>query len=598
MADSGSAPPELEFYPQFCFHLSPTIGRWCHLRATDIAALTFNPGFEGQDVYFYGNHPIKWARIAGVVVAIQEFAHRIIYTIDDSSGATIECVVATPPQFPAVTNYKTPRDPNLSADGKPLPKIDGPIDVGHIIDIKGGISIFRDVKQIRAEKITHLRTTEQEAVFWGKIALLRKEVLCRPWVLDSREVRKLRREEEGRERKKKRTGLERESKRRKLEDDTTVQDDDGERTRFSRKTGLERSTKSDGVVVAEVAKDGRHSHHHRTGLERRTISRAAVQDQEPGSPDRHRRKTGLEPRRPSVGDNARPVARPRQPLERPDLDETMSSSHFQRKTGLEKGSTQSRTHKPSVLEPADDTTLSTTRRTGLERRGSRKAEHRPTTNLIQKTGLEKSSMLEPAEDTTLSTIRSTGLEKRSSGSVEYEPASTLHSQKTGLERKSSLRRQETEDATVISSSSRPHRTGLERTTRRPTEHGHKTGLERQSSRGQDKQPSAHHRSTGLESKKQMQRSSDVSQPRITGLERQSSRKALMEKSSQNSQPDQQLQEEDKCEPKVTTLRLDSIKRPDSPVLVRGNGRLTGLERVTKPITRSPPVTGKYDSMGR
>ncbi|KAK4665966.1 endo-1,3-beta glucanase [Podospora pseudopauciseta] len=468
MADSGSASPELEFYPQFCFHLSPTAGRWCHLQAADIAALTFNPGFEGQDVYFYLNHPIKWARIAGVVVAIQEFAHRIIYTIDDSSGATIECVVATPPQYPAVTNYKNPRDPDTSADGKPLPKTDGPIDIGHVIDIKGGISVFRDVRQIRAEKITHLRTTEQEAVFWQKIALLRKEVLCRPWVVDPKEVRKLRREEEGRVKKSKLTGLERESKRRKLEEDTVVEGE-GRPSRVSRKTGLEKGTKSGGVLVAEVATDGRHSHHHRTGLERRATTRAEVLYHESGSPDRYRRKTGLEPRRPSVGDGGRPAARLRQPLERPDLDETMSGSHSQLRTGLERRSTRSKAQDPipsslrsrqtgpektSILEVADhDTVLSTSRLTGLERRTLlRKAELGPAVREIKhrKTGLEKSSILEATDDTTLSTTRPTGLEKRSSRTIEQAPASACRSQKTGLERTSRPKRQDmTEDATVV-----------------------------------------------------------------------------------------------------------------------------------------------------
>ncbi|KAK0742340.1 hypothetical protein B0T21DRAFT_409161 [Apiosordaria backusii] len=623
MTTPGGAPPELEFYPQYCFHLSPTIGRWCHLQATDIAALTFNPGFEGQDVYFYLNHPIKWARIAGVVVAIQEFAHRIIYTIDDSSGATIECVVATPPQFPAVTNYKnTPANANTSADGRPLPKVDGPIDVGHIIDIKGGITVFRDVKQIRAEKVTHLRTTEQEAVFWEKIALLRKEVLCRPWALDPREVRKLRREEEGRVSKQKRTGLERESKRRRLEEDTMEQDESGGRARRANRTGLEKGARIDGVVVADVAKDGRHSHHHRTGLERQATTRTEIQDGEPGSPERRPRKTGLEPRGRSGEEkvDGRPTTRSRQPFERPDLDETLSSSHIQHRTGLERQrSSRSRTRdesvlssyqprrtgleKSSALATANDTTLNTSRLTGLERRSSRKNEYGITTSVIlpRKTGLEKPSILEVSDDTTLSTIRLTGLEKRCNRSLEHEPASTLHSRKTGLEKMTSSRRQNaTKGATMLFTDGRPHRTGLERaTTNRATEaYSRKTDLERQSGRGQEKQasyPSLGPRPTGLEPRQKMsEQNSNPRQPLITGLERQSERRVLMVK---NSQSDQQPQEQEKCENKTTTPRSSSIRRPDSQILVRGKGRLTGLEKVTKPITRGPPVTDKYDAAG-
>jgi hypothetical protein len=34
-----SVPPNLTIYPDYCHTLSPTIGKWCPLRATDIHAL-------------------------------------------------------------------------------------------------------------------------------------------------------------------------------------------------------------------------------------------------------------------------------------------------------------------------------------------------------------------------------------------------------------------------------------------------------------------------------------------------------------------------------------------------------------------------------
>ncbi len=36
-----------ELYPQYCFHLSPTINRWCHFRITDLLALRSHRGFQG-----------------------------------------------------------------------------------------------------------------------------------------------------------------------------------------------------------------------------------------------------------------------------------------------------------------------------------------------------------------------------------------------------------------------------------------------------------------------------------------------------------------------------------------------------------------------
>ncbi|KAH8897004.1 hypothetical protein GQ53DRAFT_837748 [Thozetella sp. PMI_491] len=211
---SDSANP---IYPQYCFCLSPTINRWCHLRASDIHALTCHPGFEGQNLFFHLNHPMKWVRIAGVVVAIDEYAHRKIYTVDDSSGSTIECVVTIPkPPEPADATNKAKRGHFVTAkkqknaenkaggaestEGKEVP-IDGDIDVGHILDVKGGLKVFRDMKQVHAEKIVHLRSTQQEVQFWNKVAELRRDILSKPWVLDRREVRRCRKEAEGRDRK-------------------------------------------------------------------------------------------------------------------------------------------------------------------------------------------------------------------------------------------------------------------------------------------------------------------------------------------------------------------------------------------------------------
>ncbi|KAH6843017.1 hypothetical protein B0I37DRAFT_209846 [Chaetomium sp. MPI-CAGE-AT-0009] len=196
---TDSTKPEL--YPQYCFHLSPTINRWCHFRITDIWALRSHPGFRGQDVYFHLNHPIKWVRISGVVVAVDEHEKMHIYTIDDGSGATLECLVNVAPRAgPGMATATTATKSDSKPDKAPhsLPIVDAPIDVGHVLDIKGSVGMYRDNKQIRAEKVVHLRSTEQEVIFWEKVTQLKTDVLSKPWVLDRREVRKCRKEEEGR----------------------------------------------------------------------------------------------------------------------------------------------------------------------------------------------------------------------------------------------------------------------------------------------------------------------------------------------------------------------------------------------------------------
>ncbi|KAK5662009.1 hypothetical protein OQA88_10120 [Cercophora sp. LCS_1] len=213
---SNNAP--FTFYPQYCFKLSQTANIWCHLRAADIAnKLTTQSGFGGQDVWFYNNHPVKWVRATGMIVGISDFEGKRVYTIDDGSGVTLECA------------KKVPRNAGISAAGDPkslgsaaLPsQSTGPadlgVDYGDIVDIKGIVKIYPkhgcETRQLYAEKIVPLHSTEQEVQFWEKLNKLRIDILDKPWVLDERTVRKCRKQEEGHDdsrRKEKRERRERE----------------------------------------------------------------------------------------------------------------------------------------------------------------------------------------------------------------------------------------------------------------------------------------------------------------------------------------------------------------------------------------------------
>lgn len=134
----------------------------------------------GQDVFFRRNLPLRWVRIAGIVVAIDNFPHRRIYTIDDSDGLCIECVADLP--------KAEPHDPT----GVTAPTVD----VGAVVDVKGGLALFRGNKQIRIEKMTVLRSTNEEVALWEKARQFRGDVLDRPWKLTDREIRKCRKEAE------------------------------------------------------------------------------------------------------------------------------------------------------------------------------------------------------------------------------------------------------------------------------------------------------------------------------------------------------------------------------------------------------------------
>ncbi|KAI1267921.1 hypothetical protein F5Y18DRAFT_415468 [Xylariaceae sp. FL1019] len=204
----------LVYYPQYCFHLSPTINKWCPLRAVDIANLECRPGFQDIDVFFTLNHPVRWVRITGVVVAIDDYYGRRVYTIDDSTGHCIECTLAVPkpskitdldeltarnahlherPGRPAdVTKTTTTAETQNSAKGCTLPPPPSNVDIGSVVDVKGSIQLFRSQKQIKVQKLVRIHSTDQEVLFWDKIRAFRRDVLSEPWILSDREVRKCR----------------------------------------------------------------------------------------------------------------------------------------------------------------------------------------------------------------------------------------------------------------------------------------------------------------------------------------------------------------------------------------------------------------------
>lgn len=301
-------------------------------------------------------------RASGVVIAVDEWEERSIYTLDDGSGATIQCVVNVAPRgLPGATTTTTTS--NQYQYTRPLPVIDAPIDVGHVLDIRGSVGTFRDTKNIRAEKIAHLGSTEQEVLFWEKVVLLRRDVLSQPWVLDQRTVRRCKREEEGR----------------------VVAAPAGRHRHRAGVTGLEKKGRRERADYGGE------------GGERSAVERAL-----PKRP----RITGLE-RRSGNTVERRSVA---------GLEKT-------RVTGLERGSglrlarkseTGLENRKETGLEKRV-TGLERKRETGLERRGQTGLERGKETGLGQRrvTGLEKRSASGPdRKETCLEKKRVTGLEKR------------------------------------------------------------------------------------------------------------------------------------------------------------------------------------------
>ncbi|KAH8668098.1 hypothetical protein BGZ60DRAFT_528436 [Tricladium varicosporioides] len=185
-------------YPEYCHELSPTIKKWCPVSAEDLCALEWRGVYSnGRRLYHFGNHPVKWVRLTGVVVAVDEARERRVWTLDDSSGVCVECTAPMPtpdpPNGTLVVTKPAPTKPKAqlhsTSTTKPGPSVTNPnipwdeVDVGTVIKVKGGISNFWDQKRVEVIKIEVLKSTDQEVRCWDEVVKFRREVLDCPWVV-------------------------------------------------------------------------------------------------------------------------------------------------------------------------------------------------------------------------------------------------------------------------------------------------------------------------------------------------------------------------------------------------------------------------------
>lgn len=178
--------------------IPPLLNRKPHINAPLAALLR-----TGQNLYFHLNHPIKWIRLVGAIVARDSYERRLVLTLDDSSGTTIELTCLKTPDLtttpPADTGDIHPRPhpgtlvtstaTGVSPSGNIL-SLEG-VDVGTVVKAKGGISEFRGTKQLVLERITVVETTDAEVRAWEEGVRFRMEVLVGPWVVEEGVRRRL-----------------------------------------------------------------------------------------------------------------------------------------------------------------------------------------------------------------------------------------------------------------------------------------------------------------------------------------------------------------------------------------------------------------------
>ncbi|KAJ4989725.1 OB-fold nucleic acid binding domain-containing protein [Stagonosporopsis vannaccii] len=179
-------------YPAYCFQSSPTYDAWVKLTAADVHALRSEPDFQGQSIYFYLNHPIRFVRVVGVVVAIDDINLKYsAITLDDGSGMTVELKIVragfAEQSIKKCCSNTTIGNVNvISHFGVFEITVDGhALNIGTVLKAKGTISEFRGVKQLELKRVQMILSTDEEAQAWAETAAFKTAVLSNPWRVTS-----------------------------------------------------------------------------------------------------------------------------------------------------------------------------------------------------------------------------------------------------------------------------------------------------------------------------------------------------------------------------------------------------------------------------
>lgn len=127
----------------------------------------------------------------GVIVAIDDYAERRVYTVDDSSGVNIECVLML-----RTDKRAAKKDSSILGPRPPIPSEFSHLAVGCVVDVKGTITHYHQSRGLKIARAQLLPSTESELLLWEKRRAFRVTVLDQPWVLPESEILRCRREAE------------------------------------------------------------------------------------------------------------------------------------------------------------------------------------------------------------------------------------------------------------------------------------------------------------------------------------------------------------------------------------------------------------------
>lgn len=237
----GQRDDDLTYYPAYCHKASPTWFEWVKLTAHDIhTKLQIRDGYQhawltehrfARDaplLMFYLNHPIQFVQVVGVVVSFDEYFDRFwLFTIDDSSGNTIDVVCRKPTKDRAekivgsISTFNDKREDEKEEEKEILQLsslVISAVELGSVLQVKGVVTLFRrsglgggnndlksnallnhtpreePVRQISLQRLTRLYDTNQEIGLIAARTHFYRSVLSRPWVLSRKELEKLHKE--------------------------------------------------------------------------------------------------------------------------------------------------------------------------------------------------------------------------------------------------------------------------------------------------------------------------------------------------------------------------------------------------------------------
>lgn len=233
---------DLTYYPAYCHRSSPTWFEWVKLTAHDIhTRLHIQDGYQHSwltehrftrdvpQLVFYLNHPIQFVQVVGVVVSFDEYFDRFwLFTIDDSSGLTIDVVCRKPIKEKAEADrpggsINLEKSEEEKEEEKEIIELSNlvtsTVELGAVLQVKGVITLFRrnrvsagssndlrsngqpsrvskeePTRQISLQRLSKVHDTNHEIGLIAARTKFYKLVLAQPWILSEREQKKLHKE--------------------------------------------------------------------------------------------------------------------------------------------------------------------------------------------------------------------------------------------------------------------------------------------------------------------------------------------------------------------------------------------------------------------